>query len=70
MTADHETIQLRIEARTAWITFDRPPLNILHIPMMEALDRALGRALPKADFVGKCSRHFTLCFAGWLAPIA
>ena len=51
MTADHETIQLRIEARTAWITFDRPPLNILDIPMMEALERALGRALPKADLV-------------------
>ncbi len=51
MTAHHETIQLRIEHRTAWITLDRPPLNILDIPMMESLDAALERALPKSDFV-------------------
>lgn len=51
MTAQHETIQLRIERRTAWITLDRPPLNVLDIPMMESLDAALKRALPKSDFV-------------------
>ena len=51
MTAHHETIQLRIEHRTAWITLDRPPLNILDIAMMESLDAALERALPKSDFV-------------------
>jgi enoyl-CoA hydratase/carnithine racemase len=27
MTTGHETIQLRLEHRTAWITFNRPPLN-------------------------------------------
>ena len=46
-----ETIQLRMEKRTAWITLDRPPLNVLDIPMMESLEEALERALPKSDFV-------------------
>ena len=51
MTARHETIQLRAEHGTAWITLDRPPLNILDIAMMESLDAAIERALPKSDFV-------------------
>ncbi len=51
MTTRQETIQLRLEHRTAWVTLDRPPLNILDIAMMESLDAALERALPKSDFV-------------------
>jgi cyclohexa-1,5-dienecarbonyl-CoA hydratase len=51
VTNDHESIQLRIEQRTAWITLDRPPLNILDIQMMEALDAALERSLPESDTV-------------------
>jgi cyclohexa-1,5-dienecarbonyl-CoA hydratase len=51
MTTHAETIQLRSEHRTAWITLDRAPLNILDIAMMESLDAALERALPKSDFV-------------------
>lgn len=51
MTTHHETIQLRIEKRTAWITLDRAPLNILDIRMMEALNAALRRALPESDFL-------------------
>ncbi len=51
MTTSHETIQVRLDHRTAWITLDRPPLNILDISMMQALDEALQRALPKCDFV-------------------
>jgi cyclohexa-1,5-dienecarbonyl-CoA hydratase len=51
VTDHHETIQLRIERRTAWITLNREPLNILDIRMMEALDAALQRALPESDFV-------------------
>ena len=51
MTTHLETIQLRIEHRTAWITLDRPPLNILDIAMMESLDATLDRALPKSDFI-------------------
>jgi len=51
MTAQREIIQLRIEHRTAWITLNRPPLNVLDIPMMESLDTTLERAAPKSDFV-------------------
>ena len=51
MTAYPETIQLSIKDRSAWITLDRPPLNILDFAMMESLDAALERALPEADFV-------------------
>lgn len=51
MTAHPETIHLRIENRTAWITLDHAPLNILDISMMESLDAALTRALPESDFV-------------------
>ena len=51
MTTHTETIQVRIEHGTAWITLDRPPLNILDISTMESLDAALQSALPKSDFV-------------------
>ncbi len=51
MTTGHETIQLRVDHRTAWITLDRPPLNILDISMMRALDAVLERALSNCDFV-------------------
>jgi cyclohexa-1,5-dienecarbonyl-CoA hydratase len=51
VTDSRETISIRIERRTAWIALDRPPLNILDIRMMEALDAALQRALPESDFV-------------------
>src|SRR5437879_2177294 len=51
MNNGNETIQLRRDHRTAWITLDRPPLNILDISMMHALDAVLERALPKCDFV-------------------
>ncbi len=51
VTDSRETISIRIERRTAWITLDRPPLNILDIRMMEALDAALQRALPESNFV-------------------
>jgi len=51
VTGSHETISIRTERRTAWITLDRPPLNILDIQMMESLAAALDRALPELDFV-------------------
>jgi cyclohexa-1,5-dienecarbonyl-CoA hydratase len=51
MTTGNETIKLRLDHRTAWITLDRPPLNILDISMMQALDAALKRSLSKCDFV-------------------
>ena len=51
MTAHEETVQARVEHRTAWLTLNRPPLNILDIPMMESLDAALAAVLPQCDFV-------------------
>ena len=51
MTTGQETVQLRLEDRTAWITLDRSPLNILDIATMHALDAVLKRAIPKCDFV-------------------
>ena len=53
MTIGNETIQLRLEDRTAWITLNRPPLNILDISMMQALDAVLEGALSKCDFSGR-----------------
>ena len=61
MTTHVETIQVRIEDRTAWITLDRPPLNILDIATMESLDAALDRALPRSDlmiFQGEGAKAF------------
>ena len=46
-----ETIQVRVENRAAWVTLNRPPLNILDTAMMLALDRALKRATPGCDFL-------------------
>jgi cyclohexa-1,5-dienecarbonyl-CoA hydratase len=51
MTASQDTVQFRLEHRTAWITLDRPPLNILDIPMMQSIDAVLDRALPSCDFM-------------------
>jgi cyclohexa-1,5-dienecarbonyl-CoA hydratase len=51
MTTHNETIQVRLDHRTVWLTLARPPLNILDTPMMESLDAALEHALPKSDFV-------------------
>src|SRR5437879_435388 len=51
MTSRHETMQWALEKRTAWITLDRPLLNILDTAMMRALDAALKPAVPKCDFV-------------------
>ncbi len=51
MTTGHETTQLRLEHDVAWITLNRPPLNILDVSMMQELDAVLERALPQCDFV-------------------
>ena len=51
MTASQDTVQFRLEHRTAWITLERPPLNILDIPMMQSIDTAFDRALPSCDFM-------------------
>jgi len=46
-----ETVPVKIENRTAWITLHRPPLNILNIAMMRELDAALKHAISKCDFL-------------------
>lgn len=50
-----ETLDLRTEGRNAWITLDRPPLNILDTAMMKALSRILSQVLDpqgsKIDFL-------------------
>ena len=46
-----ETIHVRAEKGTAWITLDRPPLNVLDITMMRELGRALDLLLPANDIV-------------------
>src|SRR5436853_6758265 len=51
MTHGQETIQLRLEHRAAWITLNRPPLNILDVAIMQTLDAVLERTLPQCDFV-------------------
>ncbi len=51
MTCPSETIHVRREGRTVWITLDRPPLNILDIAMMRALDGAIEQAVPNFDFL-------------------
>lgn len=37
-----ETVHVRAQGSTLWITLDRAPLNIIDIQMMRALDQALG----------------------------
>jgi cyclohexa-1,5-dienecarbonyl-CoA hydratase len=46
-----DSICVRCDARTAWVTLNRPPLNILDIPAMKELSQALDRVLPESDFV-------------------
>jgi len=46
-----DTVQVKVENRAAWITLNRPPLNILDIAMMRDLDAAIKRAISKCDFL-------------------
>lgn len=43
------SVHWSVEQRVARVTMDRPPLNIIDIPMMQALDAALADVLPRAD---------------------
>jgi cyclohexa-1,5-dienecarbonyl-CoA hydratase len=45
-----EAVHLKREARVAWITLDRPPLNVMDTAMMRSLNAALTEA-DSADFV-------------------
>src|SRR5260370_30653830 len=46
-----ETIHAHREGKTAWVTLDRPPLNVLDVPMMKSLSRALARLVTECDFL-------------------
>lgn len=46
-----EFVQVRLENRTAWVTLNRPPLNILNIEMMCELDGALKNVTKQCDFL-------------------
>jgi len=45
------TIHVHSDGRTAWITLDRPPLNVLDIPMMQAISRAVESLAARCDFI-------------------
>jgi cyclohexa-1,5-dienecarbonyl-CoA hydratase len=46
-----ETIEVRMDGRTAWVTLNRPPLNVLNIAMMGELDATIARILPQCDIL-------------------
>ncbi len=46
-----ESIHVHTEGKTAWVTLDRPPLNVLDIPMMNSLSRALAALTAECDFL-------------------
>ena len=45
------TVHVQTENRTTWITLDRAPLNIMDIPMMQALGKALYDIAGQCDFI-------------------
>ncbi len=51
MPDDFQFIRVRAEGRAAWVTLDRPPLNIIHIEMMHELARALYDLSSRFDFL-------------------
>ena len=48
---ESESIHVHSDRGTAWVTLDRPPLNIMDIPMMHALGKALHRLTPESRFI-------------------
>ncbi len=50
-TSPVESIHVRCEGRTGWITLDRPPLNILNIPMLHGLGNAVHRLVHECDVI-------------------
>ncbi len=46
-----QTIQTRVEGRTAWITLNRPPLNVLNIEMLRALGVVVKELIPQSDIL-------------------
>jgi len=48
-TAPRQSVNLRIVDRAAWITLDRPPLNVLDTATMRAVDGAVSSALKSSS---------------------
>lgn len=46
-----EMIQVQMDGRTARVTLNRPPLNVLDIAMMRELDAALARVATECDLL-------------------
>lgn len=51
MTTQFQNIKFRIEDRVAWITLNRPPLNILNIAMMQEINGALEQCTNRRELV-------------------
>jgi cyclohexa-1,5-dienecarbonyl-CoA hydratase len=49
--SEPSTIHVHTEGRTAWVTLDRPPLNILDVAMMHELGHQLHELTPRCDFM-------------------
>lgn len=46
---DDQFVMLQIENGIAWVTLDRPPVNVLNIPMLRQLAEVLNRAAANPD---------------------
>lgn len=44
-------IQTRIEGRKAWVTLNRPPLNVLNIETLRAMGQAVNEMIPHSDIL-------------------
>src|SRR5712692_8255110 len=48
------SVHSSVDKRVARVILDRQPLNIIDIPMMQALDAALADVVPRADVLVLC----------------
>ncbi len=46
-----DTVRVRREGRTAWVTLDRPPLNVIDVAMMHALGKEIHHLTSECDFI-------------------
>lgn len=47
----HKSVRASLNGRTAWITLDRPPLNVMNIAMMEEMHAEIEGMASSADFL-------------------
>ena len=60
---EYEFFELSVTDGIATITLDRPPLNILHNPMMAGLNEVLERVLADSDLAAVVFRHHGKAFS-------